>query len=903
MKLSDVQRKVYESDENLLVTAGAGSGKTRVLVEKFVSVFEDYHRSGNPLKIDQVVAITFTEKAAREMRERVTGHLTEKISSGKVHPYRELKRELPFARISTIHSFCSRIIRESALYTGIDPDFKVASGLSASRRIAKLVDAYMIENLQEVRKFFSSDSKLTFEDLRKWFYDAIANRWMSGYVPEGMEDGVLLELYRTHAERLVAEYRELSKEEAVVDFEDLLLMTRDLLSEKEELRQRYSDYFVHIFVDEFQDTNTLQSEIIDLLRSKSNRIWYIGDPKQSIYAFRGADVGVFLGVEQNSEDLGVKVRELAENYRSHPNLVEFYNRFFPGVFKDSEITYSEQIKGNSEGDGKHVVLLENGGEGNAPEFREAEAKAIARFILKMNAEGREFADVAVLLRKMSNVDFIEREFVNLGIPYHVIGGKNFFQKDEVMTLQNMISAVVDPYDDRAMTGVLMSSFFDLSLDEILSLRGKEARLYDAVKKEEKYAWISGLMEELASLKNTVDVSKLLEIGIRRTDYLGKVAQHRDGDKRVANVMKFLETINGLDVPAWDLNSIRRLIEWGGDENEEEASALSESENVVKIMTVHKSKGLEFPVVILGQIGGRGRNGGERTESEMEEERRLLYVGMTRAKDLLVISKEKMTSKNVWANALRESSFVDGEEKWIVPDGMEDLAEVVSGGELAERTVEIGMKPFDLVEEYLERIDTGFRHSFFNVTDLSSEDGTEEEMDSRTAAAGSIAHKILERVDEKVSLEDSLSGKLFTVFPTDLVDGVKKTLSALTGTPLISRIEGSERVKSEIGLELDLPELGIKIMGKLDKAVEKDGEWEIMDFKYSGGAAGKRMEDYEFQLRLYMIAFEAMTGARPKGTLFFLKSGREKAVEFVPRSVMLGGISERMKKFEETRERT
>ncbi len=888
MELSNVQKKVLDSNENLVITAGAGSGKTRVLVEKYLSIFENAYRSVDPLRIDQVVAITFTEKAAREMRERIMAGIEERIKNGEKDPYSKMKYEMPFARISTIHSFCVRLIRESALYVDLDPDFKIISGLSASRRISKIVESYMIENIKEIRKFFEIDLKIKFSDVRKWLEEAISSRWQDGYVPEDIDEK-LVNLYRKNAMELVKIYREAAIDESILDFEDLLIFTRDLLRKYEELRHRYSEYFRYIFVDEFQDTNALQSEIVDLLRSNINKIWYIGDPKQSIYAFRGADVEVFIDTIENAKSKNISVKELGENHRSAPNLVEFYNRFFPEVFKDGKITYSPQIKAAKEDKTRRVILLNNSGGSKVDDARQKEAEAIAKFIQEMNSNGRPFSDIVILLRGISDVWTIENELVEFEIPYHIIGGKSFFDKKEILALNDLVSVILDPYDNRAMTGLLLSAFFGLSLDEILYLKGKNSKIYEKMRENEKYVKIIDLIDRLIALKNTIDVSKLLKIAVLETNYLAKLANQKDGDKKIANVMKFIETLDTLDIPSWDISSIQKIMGNAGDDEGEEASALSETENVVKIMTIHKSKGLEFPVVIIAQMGKETKQKGK-VQSELDEEKRILYVAMTRAKETLVLSRERpdRQKSTLWLNIFAMKGFF-GDKGWEIPKGMEDLVEIVDMKDIQKKNSIKKESIFKIDEKYLEKVSPMPVRKVYNVTELF--DGTED-LDPKTALYGTVAHEILEMLGNGLSLEEILSGDFFTTYPVGIVEEVKKVLRGLVEDPLIYEIRKSRDVKSEMAVEVNIGQPGLQLIGKIDKVIQTDGGWKIIDFKYSRYSEEK-IADYEFQVKLYIFSYEKLTGRKASGTIFFLKDAKKLDVlEYSPQE-LISEINERL----------
>jgi ATP-dependent exoDNAse (exonuclease V) beta subunit len=885
MELSNVQNDICRSNDNLIITAGAGSGKTRVLVEKYLMIFKEAYESGDPLNIDQIVAITFTEKAAREMRERILSRIEEEINKGNTHPYLELKYEMPFARISTIHSFCARLIRESALYVDLDPDFKIVSGFTAAKRRSKIVESYMMEEIDKIRKFFEADSKTKFSDVRKWLDDAISYRWQENYLPEGIDEKIV-ELYRENAQKIVDIYRKTAIEESVLDFDDLLIFTEALLDKHEELRQRYADYFRYIFVDEFQDTNKLQSKIIELLRSTINKVWYIGDPKQSIYAFRGADVDVFLDMTDSAVEKRLSVKELSENHRSAPNLVEFYNRFFSSVFSDGRIKYSEQLKKQEEDMKPRVLLLENDGGDKAQDSRISEAQAIANVICKLNAEGTPFSDIAVLFRGLKEIWPVENALIDKNIPYHVIGGKEFFYKMEVLALKNLISIILDPYDNRAMTGFLLSKFCEIDLDELLILKRKNPKIYEAMKGDEKYSKIVNLVEKLMGLKNTVDLSKIMKIAISETNYLGKIANQKDGDKKIANVLKFIDLLDELDTPSWDIGAIWKLINEGSSEEEsEEASALSENEDVVKMMTIHKSKGLEFPVVILSQIG-KGIKESDKTQVELDEEKRILYVAMTRAKRLLVLSKQSL-GENIWKELFSVNEFFADNGKWSIPQNMNGLIEIVNVPEYPPKNQE--KRVFNYEKKYLEKVTVQSVKKLYNVTELSEKAGSQSLADPIYAIYGNVAHEILEKVGKEFTLKALLSDEFFTTYPQNIVHEVKRELLNLVEDPLVKEIEKAQEVKSELEIEIKIEKVGLQLMGKIDKILIDHERCKIIDFKYANYNPGK-LKDYELQIRLYMIAYNKLTGRKVEGVIFFLKDGKKVNVNYLNEEALVNYLS-------------
>ncbi len=879
MNFSKVQSEILKFDGNLVINAGAGSGKTRVLVEKYIRIFEE-----NPqFKTDQVVAITFTEKAAREMKDRITHELEERMKRENRELYKRLKREMPFSRISTIHSFCSRIIRESTLYVNLDPDFSVVTSVSARKRIRWVVESYVSEHLEEMKAFFKVNPKLNFEEIISWFEEGVNSR-ASGKEVAICEN--IRDIFNKHLNKILEAYRAISFKDSALDFGDLLVTARDLLKNNEEVRKRYAEYFKYIFVDEFQDTNRLQSEIIELLSESSNCVWYIGDPKQSIYSFRGANVDVFLKVVENSSDKGFETKIMNENYRSAPNLVEFYNRFFPTLFGKGKISYVPQLKKGEDSE-KRVFLLENELGKNISQARMLEASSISAAVMKFISQGYNFSDIAVLLRDGKSMGYIETSFFENDIPFYTLGGKNFFRRTEVRALYNLLEVVLDPYNLRAMVGFLLSPFVNMGIEEILEMK-RSGNLFDVLKERESR--VAELLIELNALKNTIDASEIIKIAMERTNFLGKIALERDGDKRVANVLKFIEIVNSLDVPSWDVRGIQRIIDRTLDENESEASELSESENVVRIMTVHRAKGLEFPVVIIGQMAKGGINKSKNEDDE--EEKRILYVAMTRAKEYLILSKENSSTssrKGRWYEFLESSGYIANGE-WKVPGEVKDLVEILKLNPLTltKKEKEEGTD-FKLDEMFLENPPVESRKSFFSATELF--ENFNAEPDPVITARGNIAHSILERVGE-TTLKVALTERIVLPYPARMIEEVKENLEKLTNDELIREIENASQVKSEFAIEGALPALGINVTGKIDKIVKTDCGYKIIDFKYS--YEKDKVSDYEFQVMLYAYLYRKLTDLNVCGVIFFLKDGSKLSVETFDDDKLMEEVKRRVK---------
>lgn len=586
-----------------------------------------------------------------------------------------------------------------------------------------------------------------------------------------------------------------------------------------------------------------------------------------------------------------------ENYRSHSNLVKFYNAFFSKLFKGGKIEYIPQIgKKDPYDQEKRVILLDNDGGAKTEEARNVEAEAITAMVSKFVSQGHKFKDIAILVRSGGDIWQIERALTYKNIPSYVIGGKEFFSKKEVRAICNLMGVLLDPYDIAAMSGLLLSPFFNLNIDELLELKRCGKNLYDGLKK--KYPAIKSIIQQLLSLKNNVEASKIIKIAMQKTNYLGKIAIEKDGDKKIANVMKFLDIIDSLDVPSWDINQIQRVIEMESEGREEEAIVLSENANVVKIMNVHKSKGLEFSIVFIAQmskgISNKKRKANEeRRTEEVEEEKRVLYVAMTRAKKYLVLSREishSNSSKNgKWNDFLEDTGFVENKH-WRIPKEMEKLVKIIKSPKYVPIVKNEGkLKPFNLNKLYLQAPPLKNERKLFSVTELFEEDG--RDFDPQASAYGNIAHAILEKVGS-VKLEEALIENTPFKYPPYMVETVKGVLSKLVDDPLIKEIESSNDPRSEFAVEGYIPNLDINIIGKIDKIIKTSQGYKIIDFKYSNYNE-KKVKDYEFQIMLYVFFYSKLTGEKTNGVVFFLKDGKKSYVEIENENSIMGKIEKRI----------
>ncbi|MFW6172817.1 MAG: UvrD-helicase domain-containing protein, partial [Elusimicrobiota bacterium] len=724
-------------NKDIFVSASAGTGKTYMLVKHYIDIFDSAFRKNEHIDVHNVVAITFTKKAAKEMKDRVLKAFEERLNNGYPGNWKAVRSRIIYSWISTIHSFCERILRESAIFLGIDPGFEVLSGMQKTAIEKKVVTRYFeknIEDLEEVIDYIGIDN--TFKLLKRVL--SSSRYEMDTYKP--LETGVMglkigekgrkiiqgTKAFHRKFNNLLKAYEAETTEKGYIDFDNLLIKTRGLLKEYPSIRKKYIRRFKYILVDEFQDTNEIQKEIIDLLHAKGkNYLFFVGDDKQSIYRFRGADVSVFNRTKDYFLQEDSNLERLTTNRRSHPDIVEFQNRFFNKIMNPrhaEKLFYSQYeskidpLPYESDDNSSRIRLL----------FSETTAKEpsrIAKCIVNLlnekitfrNKEGHyekrlvKPGDIAILFRKSGKVKSYEEQLEKNSIPYYTIGGKNFYERPEVAALLAWLDIIVDPLDDNSFAKFLLSPAFGVSLDEIFSLKNKNEHFYQSLTRLQNpdYEELKKLFEKYMSLKFVMSPGSLLEQFVSETDYLAKLSSLENSQRMIANVEKLLEISKELDRLGTTLRELSSNLKTFVDMTEEtEATLESEQSNSVKLLTVHKSKGLEFPVVILADCFWQENNqkepkllfgedgylisekqsknedetiisnlNAEEAEKEREEDKRILYVAMTRPREMLILSLNgKPTSRRPWSQMFLDTLInYDEKELQLSPD-MEDIVE-------------------------------------------------------------------------------------------------------------------------------------------------------------------------------------------------------------------------------------
>jgi ATP-dependent helicase/nuclease subunit A len=830
--LSNLSRQQKEAVEaatraNVVSGAGAGAGKTYMLVTLLAYLLSP--EAPAPLDVEQVVAFTYTEKAAREMKERLRDRINELARSGARQHWRRVRDRLELLSIGTFHSFCQRLVAAYPAEAGVDPAFEVMEEVSADLLLDE-VTAELCQGLADAGTPEAEELLLAFDmyglteavpsvvkglrlrgvavaealaqtqahagdpgaclaDLRtaaeQWLaldekseaYQrekaAFAPRWAAVQARLGAGAGaggasgaevtasLLDELGRLVnlpaaqgkarkplvaamreavggltqaftcrvacgllrlADRAWQEFQARKAAQGVLDFDDLVWKAR-LVLQRPEVRAEWAGRIQKVLVDEFQDTDQLQWEVICLLVGLDGapspadtgaalppgRLFIVGDKKQSIYRFRGAQVEVFDSVTARVLADGGAFKPLQTNYRSRPGVISFVNALFARLGVVATESDAMLVDRAPAPDPATVELLLTAEEGAT---RTDEALLIADRIRQLVDSGMQveekggklrpvrYGDFAILLRAMTRVQEYAHALGARGIPHYVVSGRGFYDRQEVQDLINLLQAVVNPDDAVSLLGALRGPAFALRDDTLVLLTGAGRRtladglrqaeeLLSAGEERDRATAAAALLERLRAVCQQEPAPRALDLVLEATGLLKVVAAQADGEQAVANIRKIGRWV--LEGTAGGLRDLAGLVRWlqmGRDREVREGMAgLAEEGDptTVKLLTVHKAKGLEWPVVVLADASGQARGGGEpvryvpgkglalrvrgalgeelpnhlweefkeaEKQADQLESLRLFYVAATRARDLLVVSGRPEKAKaNTWLKHL------------------------------------------------------------------------------------------------------------------------------------------------------------------------------------------------------------------------------------------------------------
>ena len=607
--MNDRQAEAVQTTEGpLLIMAGAGSGKTRVLTHRIAYLIDE--KMVNPWNI---LAITFTNKAAREMKERAAA----------------LNPATQDCLIATFHSMCVRILRREADHIGYNRNFTIVDP-GEQRTLMKRI----LKNLNLDPKKWNERAILgTISNAKNDLIDEVAYANMAG------------DMYTEIVAKCYTAYQKELRQSEAMDFDDLIMLTLRLFDQNPDVLTYYQQRYQYIHVDEYQDTNHAQYQLVKLLASRFKNICVVGDADQSIYGWRGADMQNILDFEKDYPE--AKVVLLEENYRSTKTILQAANE----VIRNNRNRRPKNLWTQNE-DGEDIVYYRANDE-------QDEALFVARTIDQLSREGYSHRDFAVLYRTNAQSRTVEEALLKANIPYTMVGGTKFYSRKEIRDVISYLNLIANPSDNISYERVVNEpkrgvgpgtvekirnfaasqeiSLLDASANIMLSpVKGKAAQaVYE----------FANLILDLRERLDDYSVTELVELVLKKTGYSAALAAQAtlESQARIENIEEFLSVTKnfdenpdnpadetGLDKLSRFLNDLALIADT--DDGDQESSE-------VTLMTLHAAKGLEFPVVFL--VGMEENvfplSRASEDEDELEEERRLAYVGITRAEKILYLT--------------------------------------------------------------------------------------------------------------------------------------------------------------------------------------------------------------------------------------------------------------------------
>ncbi|MDC3395557.1 UvrD-helicase domain-containing protein [Candidatus Pelagibacter sp.] len=600
--LNNAQKEaVLHLEGPLLIVAGAGSGKTKVLTSRIAHIIKEKKAFPN-----QILSVTFTNKAAKEMQTRVSKMLGSAATG--------------LSWLGTFHSICAKILRKHATAANLNSNFTIIDTDDQTRLIKNICKSENIDIKQLAPRFIL----------------AIIDRWKNkGYYPsevivnnKDVYEKTILPLYKIYQQKLI----DLNS----CDFGDLILHTVKILENYPDIRQIYSTNFKYILVDEYQDTNFIQSKWLNLLSEKTKNLCCVGDDDQSIYSWRGAEIKNFLEFDQVYKN--TKVIRLEQNYRSSQNILSVASNLISNNQNRVGKTLTTTME---EGDLVKLNCFKNGKD---------EAIGISDEIEKKLKKKYSFNEMAILVRAIFQTREFEERFLKIGMPYRILGGTKFYERAEIKDCVAYLRLIYQEKDDLAFERIVNNpkrSIGDTTLKTVhefgkennLSLESAANKMLEQnlIKPKTKIG-LSFFLNALNKWRNDLNIKKishikLLQIVLDESGYSAMLKNKKDLDNenRLENIKELLSAMKEFDNLESFLEHVSLATsidqEWDGEK--------------INMMTMHAAKGLEFDVVFLpGWEEGlfpHQKSIEEKGQSGLEEERRLAYVGITRAKKKAIIS--------------------------------------------------------------------------------------------------------------------------------------------------------------------------------------------------------------------------------------------------------------------------
>lgn len=638
------QEAVLQTEGPCLIIAGAGSGKTKVLTHKIAYLMAEKY-----IKPWNILAITFTNKAANEMKQRVELLVGDAVND---------------MWIGTFHSICVRILRKYIDRIGFDNSFIIFDTSDQKTLIKECLKQLKIDDkLFTDRAVLSEISNGKNEMLEPKAY---STKYAGDYRKE-----IIAQIYELYQRRL--------KENNAVDFDDIINYTIKILTENPDVLEYYTDKFQYVLVDEYQDTNKAQFMLISILASRHGNITVVGDNDQGIYSFRGADISNILNFEKDFP--GTKIIKLEQNYRCTGNILKAAN----AVIKNNQVKYDKKLwTQNDEGNLPSIYLGDD-------EYNESNY-----IVSKINELRREqyyrYSDFAILYRMNSQSRAIEDILRREKIPYKIIGGQKFYERKEIKDIISYLRLIYNTSDNLALKRIINEpkrGIGKTSLDSIQEISEKTGTsMYEIIKHAEQFGlnrvYINSrefieTIEDLRAKQDKILISELVKETLSKTGYTKALQDENtiEAESRIQNLDEFLTVAMEFEEESAD-NTLAEFLE--NMTLTADIDNMQDEEDCVILMTLHSAKGLEFETVFLvgmeeGIFPGYKSIG---EPQELEEERRLFYVGITRAKRFLYLTCAKRrtifgsTSYNPISRFVKEipEELLEGYEEAISPKKQE-----------------------------------------------------------------------------------------------------------------------------------------------------------------------------------------------------------------------------------------
>ena len=616
--LNERQREAVEAiDGPLLIVAGPGSGKTRLITARIAYLLRVVGVSPG-----RIAAVTFTNKAAREMRARV-----EAVAS----------YQAPRLSMGTFHAFCARALRQDGEAIGLDRNFGIYDDPDQLDVVKRGMGELEIDTKQ-----FSPRAILS----------AISGAKSQLLTAEGFKMRTA-SYFDEVVGRVYERYETLMARSDAVDFDDLLLKTYFLLSQRDDVAAKYQDRYVHFMIDEFQDTNVAQYAIARLIAQKHRNLCVVGDPDQSIYSWRNADIRNILSFQNDFPD--ARIVALEQNYRSTQTILDAASRL---ISANSQRVEKELFTNN--GEGVPIEMAEGYDE-------EEEAQFVLREVGSLTREGigepaqYKLGDIAVMYRVNAQSRALEESCLRYGVPYQVVGGMKFYQRQEVKDLAAYLKLLVNPHDDVSLLRVINTPTRGIgrrTLDELTRLaRSNETSMFDAILNATPDTALGGplvsgpfttraaralgdfreIVLKLQAEVESCDLIELIDKVLDGSGYRRHISESSDerADERLDNINEFKNAARDyLNLPTREgLNAFMENVALVSD-----IDSMEDRPDALTLITLHQAKGLEYPVVFMvGMEDGLLPHSRSLDDpASLEEERRLCYVGMTRAKERLYL---------------------------------------------------------------------------------------------------------------------------------------------------------------------------------------------------------------------------------------------------------------------------